>query len=110
MTQRILITGGAGFIGSRLAGRAFNIGGGSENAVSLLEVVNTLSELSDVEPQIRYGPLRRGDQLYYVSNTHRFTEVTGWLPQVPVEQGILQLHNWIAENARLGMGVLQPRE
>ncbi len=93
-----------------LAGRAFNIGGGPENAVSLLEVISALAELSGVEPPIRYGPPRRGDQLYYVSDTHRFTEATGWLPQVPIEQGILQLHNWIAENTRLRMGVLQPRE
>jgi len=138
MTERVLITGGAGFIGSHLAdelleagyevrvldnlspqvygdtkqppGRPFNIGGGSENAVSLLEVVNDLSQLSRVEPQVRYGPARKGDQPYYVSDTRRFMEATGWMPQIPVEQGILQLHNWISENAHLGMGVLQPRE
>jgi len=55
-----------------LAGRAFNIGGGPANSVSLLEVIGQLAELSGVEPQIHYGPRRKGDQPYYVSDIRRF--------------------------------------
>jgi CDP-paratose 2-epimerase len=43
-----------------VAGKAFNIGGGPDNAVSLLEVIEQLSQLSGVRPEIRYGP-RRSD-------------------------------------------------
>jgi CDP-paratose 2-epimerase len=93
-----------------LAGRAFNIGGGPENAVSLLEVIEDLSELSGVEPQVRYVQPRKGDQPYYISDTSRFGEATGWVPRVPVEEGMLQLYNWIAENVHSDLGALQPRE
>ncbi|MEN6335727.1 MAG: NAD-dependent epimerase/dehydratase family protein [Phycisphaerales bacterium] len=82
------------------AGKAFNIGGGPENAVSLLEVIRHLAELSQAEPEIRYDVWRKGDQPYYVSDTRRFTETTGWTPQIPVEQGISQLHHWLLDGVR----------
>jgi CDP-paratose 2-epimerase len=82
------------------AGKAFNIGGGPENAVSLLEVIHRLAELSQTEPQIRYGSWRKGDQPYYVSDTRRFTEATGWTPQIPVEEGISQLHHWLLDGVQ----------
>jgi CDP-paratose 2-epimerase len=86
-----------------VAGRAFNIGGGPDNAVSLLEVIRHLAELSQAEPEVRYGSWRRGDQPYYVSDTRRFTEATGWTPQIPVEQGISQLRHWLLDGAQSGV-------
>lgn len=91
-----------------MAGRAFNIGGGPDNAVSLLEVVRYLSELSGGEPEIRYRPWRKGDQAYYVSDTRRFSGATYWMPQTPVEQGISQLYDWLLNNVQ--SGVLQAKE
>ncbi len=57
-----------------VAGKAFNIGGGPANAVSLLEVIGQLAELSGITPEIRYGPRRKGDQAYYVSDIRRFAQ------------------------------------
>jgi len=93
-----------------LAGRAFNIGGGPDHTVSLLEAIRLLSGLSGIEPRLRYGPPRQGDQPYYVSDTRRFVEATGWMPRVSVEQGISRLYHWIVENVPLGRSVLQPKE
>ena len=86
-----------------VAGKAFNIGGGPDNAVSLLEVIGRLAELSGVEPVIRYGPRRKGDQAYYVSDTRRFSKATGWTPQVSTQQGIPRLFHWILENVEPGV-------
>jgi len=85
------------------AGKAFNIGGGPDNAVSLLEVVRQLSELSGVEPEIRYGPRRKGDQPYYVSDIRRFSQATGWTPQVSAARGVSRLYHWLLENVQLGV-------
>ncbi len=85
------------------AGKAFNIGGGPDNAVSLLDVINQLEELSGVEPQIRYGPRRKGDQSYYVSDTRRFAKVTGWTPQMGAQRGVPRLYHWILENVQPGV-------
>ncbi len=83
-----------------VAGRAFNIGGGPRNAVSLLQVVRNLSRLSGVEPRILFGPRRTGDQPYYVSDIRCFTAATGWTPRISVEQGLAQLCQWMRENPR----------
>jgi CDP-paratose 2-epimerase len=91
-----------------VAGKAFNLGGGPDNAVSLLEVIAQLAELSGVQPQIRYGPRRRGDQPYYVSDIRRFCEATGWTPRVSVRRGVPQLYQWLLENVQLPVG--QPKE
>ncbi len=86
-----------------VAGKAFNIGGGPENAFSLLEVIHYLSELSGIEPQLDYGPRRKGDQLYYVSDTRRFRAATGWMPRTEARQGIARLYEWIREIAPAGV-------
>jgi CDP-paratose 2-epimerase len=38
---------------------------------------------------------RTGDQQYYVSNTSKFTEATGWLPKVSVDEGVQRLTDWL---------------
>jgi CDP-paratose 2-epimerase len=91
-----------------VAGQAFNIGGGPDNAVSLLEVIEQLSELSGAQPEIRYGPRRRGDQAYYVSDIRRFSQATGWTPGVSAQRGVPRLYHWILEN--VPPDVLQPKE
>jgi len=80
-----------------LAGRAFNIGGGPANAISLLAVVDLIGELSGERPKIRWDDWRMADQRYYVSDTAAFTELTGWKPTVPVRRGIANLYEWLAD-------------
>jgi CDP-paratose 2-epimerase len=73
------------------AGKAFNMGGGPENAVSVGEVLSLLGT-GDVE----HAEERTGDQRYYVADTRRFRDATGWSPLVPVREGIDQLVRWLA--------------
>jgi len=91
-----------------VAGQAFNIGGGPPNAISIIRAIRHLAELTGREPLTRYGPWRKGDQRYYVSDTRRFTGLTGWMPRIPVEQGMAQLCQWLLDRAPLG--ALQGRE
>lgn len=76
-------------------GQAFNIGGGPENTLSLLELVRIIEELAGEKPALSFGTWRQGDQKYYVSDTGRFKSVTGWEPKVPVEEGIKRLYEWL---------------
>src|SRR3954451_24841982 len=68
----------------RLAGTAFNMGGGSPNTISLLELLDLLEELDCERPSIDYRGTRTGDQRWYVSDTTRVREATGWRPAVNV--------------------------
>jgi CDP-paratose 2-epimerase len=86
----------------RLAGCAFNMGGGPENAISLLELLDELAKLRDEDPQVRIRGWRPGDQRYYVSNTSRFSAATGWRAAVSAANGLALLNEWLsAERARL---------
>jgi CDP-paratose 2-epimerase len=81
-----------------LAGRAFNLGGGPDHTVSLLELLALIEELHGRRPQIFFEDWRTGDQRYYVSDTRRFTEATGWSPLVSVREGVGKLYNWLLES------------
>jgi CDP-paratose 2-epimerase len=79
----------------RISGRAFNIGGGPEHTVSLLELIDLLGTLSTgTRPSISFGDWRLGDQKYYVSDTRRFRTATGWAPAVDVRHGVSRLLDW----------------
>ncbi len=79
-----------------ISGRAFNIGGGAENTVSLLELIGMIGELQGRRPQVFFENWRTGDQRYYVSDTRSFTAATGWRPLVTVPEGVGNLYNWLA--------------
>jgi CDP-paratose 2-epimerase len=83
----------------RTAGRAFNMGGGPANAVSLREVIAALMSITGRRPRVRYDEWRQGDQRYYVSDTRAFARVTGWSPKVGVREGIDRLCRWLAAHA-----------
>jgi CDP-paratose 2-epimerase len=88
-------------------GRAFNLGGGPGNAVSLREMLGLIERLTRRAPQVRYGEWRPGDQLWYVSNTGALATATGWCPKVGVEAGLRRLHRWLlgVDRARLPVEV-----
>jgi CDP-paratose 2-epimerase len=83
----------------RICGQAFNIGGGPENTVSLLELLDLMGKLEVPAPQVGFGPVRQGDQRYYVSDCHRFTAATGWMPTVGVPDGVRDLLRWLGQTA-----------
>jgi len=83
----------------RIAGEAFNMGGGPENTVSLLELLDLIRELNAGECTIRFEPWRAADQRYYVSNTSKFRSATGWEPHIKVREGVRRLYQWLESNA-----------
>lgn len=79
----------------RLAGRAFNLGGGPQRTTSLLELLGRIERLQGRRPQVRFDDWRPGDQAWYVSDTRSFQDATGWRPRVSVEEGVERLNNWL---------------
>jgi CDP-paratose 2-epimerase len=80
-----------------LSGRAFNIGGGPANTISLLELLGLITELNSAMPEVRFADWRTADQQYYVSDTREFCAATGWKPRVGVHEGVERLYNWLKE-------------
>jgi CDP-paratose 2-epimerase len=76
-------------------GRAFNLGGGPENAVSLLELVDLIGRMRGDPPQVRFGARRSGDQPWYVSDTSALSAAIGWRPRVRLPDGLRTLEKWL---------------
>jgi CDP-paratose 2-epimerase len=81
-----------------LSGQVFNLGGGPQNTISLLELIDVIAQLNGEHPQVSYGNWRPGDQRYYVSDCSKFQTATGWTPTVTMPDGVARLHAWLRES------------
>jgi CDP-paratose 2-epimerase len=81
-----------------IAGRAFNIGGGPQNAISLLELIDTIAAIHGERPSHSMRPWRLGDQRYYVTDPSNFRAATGWTPTVRAQRGVELLYQWLVAN------------
>jgi CDP-paratose 2-epimerase len=91
-----------------LSGRAFNLGGGPSNTISLLQLLDWIEDLTGRRPEVRWSGWRPGDQRYYVSDTRRFTAATGWRPTVEARQGVARLYRWLRSYRGLDEGGTEP--
>ncbi|GFO57741.1 NAD-dependent dehydratase [Geomonas silvestris] len=82
-----------------ISGQAFNIGGGPQHTLTLLELLELLQALKGDLPAIDYGDWRLGDQKYYVSDIRKFSEVSGWRPRHTVIEGVSRLYDWLSQLA-----------
>ena len=85
----------------RIGGRAFNLGGGPANAVSLRELVAYMAELLDHEIDVRFDDWRAGDQRYFVADARAAQAALGLSPTVPWKQGVALLSEWLRESRGL---------
>jgi CDP-paratose 2-epimerase len=76
-------------------GRAFNLGGGPKNAVSLLELIDLIARMRGDGPQVQFGARRSGDQPWYVSDTGALSAAIGWRPRVRLQDGLRTLEKWL---------------
>jgi CDP-paratose 2-epimerase len=81
---------------ARLKGRAFNMGGGPRNAISLQDLLDRIEQLHGQRPAVSFDGWRTGDQRYYVSDTQAFQQETGWQARVSAADGIERLYGWLA--------------
>jgi CDP-paratose 2-epimerase len=79
---------------NRLKGEAFNIGGGPTNSVSLIELIRMIEKHNHNKIALNRKNWRKGDQLYYVTDTAKFNKATGWKPEVGYKQGVKMLFDW----------------
>jgi CDP-paratose 2-epimerase len=82
----------------RLKGRAFNLGGGPANTLSLLEMLSHIGRLTGRRPDASFGDWRPGDQRWYVSDTGAFERAAGWRARVGLEEGLGRLLAWLRDN------------
>jgi CDP-paratose 2-epimerase len=93
-----------------ISGRAFNLGGGPANAVSLRELLAYMSELLGRDIDVRFSDWRAGDQRYFVADTRAIRDTLGLSPAVPWKQGVAQLAEWLRETRGLNREFAAPTQ
>ena len=83
-----------------VSGQAFNLGGGPGNAVTLLQVLHRIGELTGRTPDLRFADWRPGDQRYFVADTSKIRQMLGLADPAPWRDGLARLADWIATERR----------
>ena len=78
-----------------IQGQAFNIGGGKENSLSLLELFALLEKLLDVKLNYTKLPPRESDQKVFIADISKANKILGWQPEVSKEEGIREILSWL---------------
>lgn len=79
----------------------YNIGGGIERAISLIECLNLIREITGLEQNIEFKEVRPGDLWYFVCDIIKARDKLGWEPKVSNKEGIKRLIKWVEENKSL---------
>jgi CDP-paratose 2-epimerase len=90
---------------SQVAGRAFNVGGGPLNTVSLVELLDLIEEVAGARPRVELEAWRRADQRWYVSDTSALRAAVGWMPRTSVREGVSRLYRWARDELRARLEV-----
>jgi len=86
----------------RTRGQVYNIGGGSQNAISIwMEFYPILRDLLGHDIDVKRGDWRPGDQLIYISDTRKAHADFGWVQTVSATEGIARLVDWVNQNRHL---------
>ncbi|MDQ3032167.1 MAG: SDR family NAD(P)-dependent oxidoreductase [Myxococcota bacterium] len=81
-------------------GHAFNVGGGPDNTVSLIELLDLARELTGARVDVTHAPVRVGDQRWYVSDPRKLEAAIGWRPRTGVRRGVERLVQWLRDPSR----------
>lgn len=86
----------------KIAGEIFNIGGGLENSLSLLELFELLQELLGFKPphKLKYDklPRRQSDQNVFVADIRKSYDLLQWKPNVCARSGISRMLKWVSSD------------
>jgi CDP-paratose 2-epimerase len=82
-------------------GQAFNIGGGINNTLSLLELLALLEQELGKKIPLQWGDWRPGDQPVFVCNVSKAEGILGWVPEIRVQDGVRELIQWVKKNKNL---------
>ena len=79
-------------------GKIYNVGGGPEFTMNLLELVELLEKNSGKKITPQFAGWRPGDQRVYVSDIRKVKADLGWYPEVTPEKGVRTLAEWVTIN------------
>ncbi len=85
----------------KIAGEAFNVGGGPKQVMSLLDLIGMLEKKFGRKIPLKFDGWRPGDQQVYISDIRKLDRLLGWKPEKDAAAGVSQLIEWVKQNRSL---------
>lgn len=85
----------------KTSGRVYNVGGGPDNQMSLLELIAYLEKRLKKKIHYTFSDWRPGDQPVFVCDVARAQREFGWRPRTSVPRGVNKLIDWVVDNKKL---------
>jgi CDP-paratose 2-epimerase len=77
-------------------GQAFNVGGGAENSLSLLELFALLEKVANIKLNYNKLPSRHSDQRVFICDLNKVKQLLNWQPAVSCQVGIASMFDWVS--------------
>jgi CDP-paratose 2-epimerase len=76
----------------------YNVGGGPQNSISLLELMDEIALLTGRPMECVLNERRVGDQLVYITNNAKIQQDTGWRPEIGLKKTLRLLQQFWEDN------------
>ena len=83
---------------SRTRGQVFNLGGGMNRAISVMQMLREIERKTGSSLKLHYREVRPGDQPLYISNTAKLEAYTGWRPRRSLGQTLDAIYRFWLQN------------
>lgn len=83
---------------AKARGKAFNVGGGIKNSLSLLELLGMLENISGIKLEYKRIPPRESDQKVFIADISKAKKILGWEPRVSAYGGVTRMMTWLTED------------
>lgn len=89
-------------LSGRENGAIYNLGGGLERSVSVIEMLRAIEKRLDAKLHLQHSEVRPGDQPLYVTDTSKLREHTGWKPARSVAETLESIYQfWNANQEKI---------
>lgn len=76
----------------------YNMGGGPDNTLSLIELLKLIEKFTGIEPELKKAGWRPSDQKVYVSNISKAVKEFDWSPKISPEVGVQRIIRFVEDN------------
>ncbi len=90
-----------------ITGEAYNIGGGPNNTLALIELITILEREIGISITYNIDEWRPCDQKVFVCNIEKAKQHLAWQPKIGVFEGIQNLIGWIKQNRNVLLKIFQ---
>lgn len=92
---------------STVSGEVFNIGGGADRMTSLLELTQTVQDITKNKIEISSSPeTHMNDCIYFCADNSKAEKMLSWSPKATVKDLVIDIYNWISSHKDELKGVL----